>query len=158
MRVKNRQTEIPWQSTSTIELLLLQRTHVWFWVIFCTCTLAIFPNGMNTSMVPLWKFKSVGKINLHPWCVWQAGRKKQYQLAKVEKQSPRYYGLGKCDKQSSDYCRAATLVSCQNLLETPPETERRVVLEQHLGEGRSIFPRDSAVTNVHSWIHRSSGA
>lgn len=74
-----------------------------------------------------------------------------------KKQSSGYYGLGKWNKQSSGYCRGATLLPCQNLLQTPPETEGRV-LEKHLGGGRSKFPRDSAVTNVHSWILRSSGA
>lgn len=76
----------------------------------------------------------------------------------MEKQCSSYYGLKKCDKHSSDYCRGATLLPCQSLLQTPPETEERVVLAKHLGEERFLLPRDTAVTNVHSWILRSSGA
>lgn len=46
----------------------------------------------------------------------------------------------------------ATLLPCQNLLQTPPEAEGREVLEKHLEKGDIISPSDSAVTKIRSWI------
>lgn len=107
--------------------------------------------------VLLWKFKPVWKINPHPWCIWEGGRRKQSQIVKGGKTILRLLWIGKVGQAilrllqgNPLYCHAKT--SYRHL------QKLREVLEKHLGGRRSILPRDSAVTNVHSWILRSSGA